>query len=262
MQHLPKNYRESKRGSASFPPLGWLWVGFGKCCIHAINNSSILVEFLEKVFSFVFLKIKETLMFLIPLEIYPDSPDFFRCYRRFLLSPYVKRVKGGFLYKNKVYPDYLHMGGACCAIFQTARKYCNGKGVDIGAGYWQFPQAIPVDIGRGEGLNNRIEDFDDNSLDYVFSSHCLEHILEWEKALELWCSKIKNSGILFLYLPHSDCEIWHPGSPFVNTGHKWIPDFEVIRDYLEKNNFKILCASEKPDVMYSFYICAEKICDN
>ncbi len=63
MQHLPKNYRESKRGAkqaalsafrgvASFSPLGWLcaaaganavahsWLGFGKYCMYAIRDSS------------------------------------------------------------------------------------------------------------------------------------------------------------------------------------------------------------------------------
>ena len=48
--------------------------------------------------------------------------------------------------------------------------------VDIGAGLWPLPGAVAVDLERGVGSGLSIADFENVSLDYVFSSHCLEHI--------------------------------------------------------------------------------------
>src|SRR4030042_5550937 len=129
------------------------------------------------------------------------------------------------------------MGGASHAIFKTSLRYCKGKGIDIGAGFWPLPGAIPIDIDRGEGLNNAIENLEDNSLDFIFSSHCLEHIIEWSETLKGWLKKLRQGGIIFLYFPHPDCGIWNPGSPFVGNGHKWIPTPEIIKQNFKKLNY-------------------------
>lgn len=175
-------------------------------------------------------------------------------------NPEFKRKLGGWEYKNKFYPDYLSVGGASFAIFKKAQQYCNGIGIDIGAGYWPLPGALPVDNQRGPGVEHIISDFEENSLDYVFSSHCLEHIEEsqWREALLEWISKLKNNGILFLYLPHPECEIWHPGTPFVGDSHKWIPTPQVIKDFLTANGLFIIEYDDGPDAMQSFYVCAQK----
>ena len=36
----------------------------------------------------------------------------------------------------------------------------------------------------------------DNSLDYIFSSHLLEHLEKPYQAIDLWCSKLKNKWYL------------------------------------------------------------------
>ena len=194
----------------------------------------------------------------IPLDSMQDCPEMFRFYREWSSNDNLKRVPGGWIYKNNFYPDYLTAGGASFAIFHKALEVCKGTGIDVSAGYWPLPGSIPIDDARGPGQGNRIEDFQDNTLDYVFSSHCLEHIEKWGSALGRWIQKLKQGGVIFLYLPHQICEIWHPGSPFVGDGHKWIPTPDIIKKSLAENNCEILSSDDGPDAMYSFYVCGRK----
>lgn len=196
---------------------------------------------------------------VIPLESFPNCPDLFLVYRDLCAAPDLTRKPGGWLYKGGFYPDYLTVGGASHAIFKEALKFCRGAGIDIGAGLWPLPTAVPVDIWRGEGAGKTIDDFRDGSLDFVFSSHCLEHIADWRKALEGWVNKLKNGGVIFLYLPHPACAIWHPGSPFVNNGHKWIPTLDILKQALLALGCDIVQYNEGPDAMQSFYVCGRKI---
>lgn len=193
-----------------------------------------------------------------PLEGLPNTPDLFRVYRYLWQHSDLHRKPGGWLYMGKFYPDYLTVGGASCAIFREALKFCQGKGVDVGAGFWPLPGAVPADIWRGPGIGRNISDFRDGSLDYLFSSHCLEHIENWRKALAGWVKKLKADGTIFLYLPHPDCAIWHPGSPFVGNGHKWIPTPEIIKQALQELKCKITYFDDGPDAMQSFYVCGQK----
>jgi ADP-heptose:LPS heptosyltransferase len=61
--------------------------------------------------------------------------------------------------------------------------------------------------------------FADDSLDFVFSSHLLEHIEDFEAALREWWRVVKPGGHLCLYLPHKDL---YPniGTPGANPDHK------------------------------------------
>jgi len=193
-----------------------------------------------------------------PLESLPDAPDLFCVYRYLYKHPELQRKPGGWLYKAKFYPDYLTVGGTGQAIFGQALKFCQGWGIDVGTGLWPLPGAIPVDVWRGPGVNRSISDFEDGSLDYVFSSHCLEHMENWRETLGEWLRKLRPDGILFLYLPHPDCAIWHPGSPFVGDGHKWIPTPEVIKQALMELRCEIVEFDDDPDAMQSFYVCGRK----
>jgi SAM-dependent methyltransferase len=193
-----------------------------------------------------------------PLEELPDAPDLVRAYRHWSTHPELKREPGGWRYKERFYPDYLTVGGASHAIFREALKHCKGHGVDVGAGHWPLPGAIALDLLRGPGRKRSIRDFDDGTLDYVFSSHCLEHIAEWEAELAVWIDKIKPGGTLFLYLPHPDCGIWEPGSPMVGAGHVWAPTPEKIRAAMEARGMTITSLDAGPDAMQSFYACARK----
>ena len=194
----------------------------------------------------------------LPLESLRSAPDLFRIYRSLHQHPELERRPGGWLYQGEFYPDHLTVGGASHAISREALKFCQGKGVDFGAGFWPLPGAIPVDAWHGPGAGRDILDFDDHSLDYVFSSHCLEHIENWDETLGKLVKKLKIDGFIFLYLPHPDCAIWHPGSPFVGDGHKWRPSPEIISSALRELGCQIIIQDDGPDAMYSFFVCGRK----
>jgi len=185
-------------------------------------------------------------------------PDLFHVYRSLHRHPDLERTPGGWVYRGRFYPDYLTVGGAAHAIFGEAGKFCRGEGLDVGAGLWPFPGATPVDVWRGPGIEHVISDFGDESVDYVFSSHCLEHIDDWRRALAEWTAKVKPGGVVFLYLPHPDCEIWHPGSPFIGDAHKWIPTLAAVSAALGDLDCEVVSAGEGPDAMQSFWVCGRK----
>lgn len=191
------------------------------------------------------------------LEEMPDAPALFHIYRTLLATGH-KRVPGGWMYDDEFYPDYLTVGGNTFAIRRTALKYCKGKGIDIGAAFWPLPGSTPIDTEQGPGIANRIEDIQENSQDYVFSSHCLEHITNWNAALDTWISKLKPRGIIFLYLPHPSCKLWHVSNPFMSKIHAWVPTPEIIRDALLKKGLEIIDSDDGPDHFYSFFICGQK----
>lgn len=191
-----------------------------------------------------------------PLETYPDAPDFFHAYRHWLAQPGVERSAGGWTYLGRFYPDYLFVGGASFAIHREAMRHCQGRGIDIGAGLWPLPGAVPIDIERGPGTARTLEQVPDASQDFVFSSHCLEHIEDWKSALTSWIRKLAPGGKLFLYLPHPDCAIWHPGSPFVGDGHKWKPEPAIVKQAIVETHGRLVASDDGPDAMQSFYVCA------
>ncbi len=193
-----------------------------------------------------------------PLESLPDAPDLFRAYRFLLAQSNLERRPGGWFYEGRFYPDYITVGGASHAIFREALRFCRGRGIDIGAGLWPLPGATAVDIWRGPGTAHSLADIANGSLDYVFSSHCLEHIENWRAAMKEWVTKLKPGGLLFLYLPHPECAIWRPGSPFVGDGHKWVPTPELLRQGLAELGCAIEACDDGPDAMFSFWVCGRK----
>jgi len=150
------------------------------------------------------------------------------------------------------YPDYLNKGNAMAWIEERALSVCKGRGLDIGAG--SFPLKGSISIDKTAGCDaHQLGQFSDGSLDFVFSSHCLEHLESPLDALRLWTSKLKPGGVLFLYLPHPDMEDWHPGGPFVGDQHKWIPDPSTICDWLETElRLERVKVEEKADAYWSF----------
>lgn len=86
--------------------------------------------------------------------------------------------------------------------------YTQGEGLDIGCGDWRlWNRSTGIDQGgRGANIRGNVEKlkFADGSMDYVFSSHCLEDIDDFEAALAEWWRVIRVGGHLALYLPHAD----------------------------------------------------------
>lgn len=95
--------------------------------------------------------------------------------------------------------------------------YTRGKGLDLGCGGSKaFNHFIGVDSLKDTKLFGtpmqpdvvhdveKLPIFASESLDFVFSSHVLEHIEDYRAALAEWWRLIKVGGHLCLYLPHRD----------------------------------------------------------
>ena len=94
----------------------------------------------------------------------------------------------------------------------------------------------------------------DGEVDYIFSSHCLEHINDWVATLNYWSTKIKEGGVIFLYLPDYSQEYWRPWN---NRKHVNIFKPEYIKDYFIDKGFKKIFVSGV-DLYNSFAIMVEK----
>lgn len=124
---------------------------------------------------------------------------------------------------------YNSQGFESAKIWHLVVPYAYGRGLDIGCGHQKcLPHMIGVDSGK-DGCHPDIKAeagdldlFADGSLDFIFSSHLLEHI-EPENVLGLlacWHRKLKVGGHMILYLPNSDDYPW-VGKEGSNPDHKW-----------------------------------------
>lgn len=78
-----------------------------------------------------------------------------------------------------------------------------GKGIDIGCGPDPVtPLARRFDIGDGDA--NDITRFVSEQFDFVFSSHCLEHMHSPPTALAGWWQLVRPGGHLFVIVPDED----------------------------------------------------------
>lgn len=160
------------------------------------------------------------------------------------------------IYKEiKYYPDYLKYGAAVDGVKFLAKKYCKGKGVDIGAGKWSLENAKPIEDNEDENAYKLLEN--DESLDFIFSSHLLEHLEKPEDAIEEWSTKLKKNGILFLYLPHPSCHMWKKENL---KYHIWNPDpYYLETKFKSDDRFQIEYISYLPDGYMSFVCILKKI---
>jgi hypothetical protein len=121
-------------------------------------------------------------------------------------------------------------GNAAQFIKPFALKLCKGNGYDIGYSKeeWKLPGAIGIDSSDGSGYT--ADKLPEGLVDYIFSSHCLEHVDNWMYTLEYWLTKIKKGGILFLYLPDYSQTYWRP---YHNRKHQTIMNPIYIEDFLK-----------------------------
>ncbi len=82
-------------------------------------------------------------------------------------------------------------------------KYCVGEGLDIGYGLDPITaDCFGWDISDGDA--QYLASIPDESFDYVYSSHCLEHMRDVREALFNWFRVVKPGGFLILYIPERD----------------------------------------------------------
>lgn len=82
-------------------------------------------------------------------------------------------------------------------------KYCRGEGLDIGYGSDPVtPECSGWDMRNGDA--QYLDGVGDESFDYVYSSHCLEHMHDVRTALRNWFRVVRQGGYLLLAVPHRD----------------------------------------------------------
>jgi SAM-dependent methyltransferase len=97
-------------------------------------------------------------------------------------------------------------------------KYCQGNGLDLGCGYQKIGACVGIDIvpwGNPCNTKGNLSQADwtfdiqslplkDETMNFVFSSHVLEHVEE-PKAFIAECLRVlKSNGFLVLIVPHID----------------------------------------------------------
>jgi predicted SAM-dependent methyltransferase len=156
-------------------------------------------------------------------------------------------------YKNKKYPLFQAEGFAAQFAIPYAKKICKGIGYDIGCmkKNWAFPGSIPIDVSFNEGYDAL--NLPQKNVDYIFSSHMLEHSVDWIVVLDYWTEILKKGGTLFLYLPDYSQEYWRPWN---NRKHKHVFTPTIIKDYMSDKYINIY--NSERDLNDSFMIFGEK----
>jgi len=157
-------------------------------------------------------------------------------------------------FNDKKYPIFQSVAPASQFAIPYAKQVCKGEGYDVGPAKkaWGFGGAILIDKefpDEWHALN-----LPKKNVDYIFSSHCLEHVDEWVAVMEYWHACLKEGGVLFLYLPHYSQEYWRPWN---NRKHKHVLTPEIISDYMHSRGYKNIFVSGI-DLNNSFMVMGEK----
>ena len=157
-------------------------------------------------------------------------------------------------YRGERYPHFQGEGNAAQFAIPFAKHFCSGKGYDIGCmkTEWSLPGSIPIDLDFDDPYH--ADNLPEGQVDYIFSSHCLEHVPDWAGTLLYWTEKLCTDGILFLYLPHYDQKYWRPWN---NRKHKHAFVPEMIVDFMKENGYTNIFSSQR-DLNHSFIVVGAK----
>jgi len=159
-------------------------------------------------------------------------------------------------------------------IVWEVAPYLRGRGLDLGAGIFKvLPHVISVDNCHheqfGQSINpdvkietaEKLDVFASQSMDFVFSSHLLEHIQDYKAALKEWWRVVKQDGYLILYLPHKE---FYPnvGTPGANPDHKhdFLPsDISTAMQEISHGWDLVQCQERNEDDEYSMLMIFKRI---
>src|SRR5580704_8178288 len=156
-------------------------------------------------------------------------------------------------------------------------KWTKGRGLDIGAGMHRtFNHFITVDNNIDAQLFGHamprpdlfvsdagsLDLLGDACMDFIFSSHLLEHIEEKRlvQVLKEWLRVIKPGGHLVLYLPDAD-EYPKVGEVGANPDHKWNVTYNAVMKVMAHAGPHDLMDFQKRNEAqeYSLYFVFQKV---
>lgn len=116
-----------------------------------------------------------------------------------------------------------------CTDWAMTRRYLVGSGIDVGAGgdrsspFLVYYPAVtswrPWDLEDGDA--QYLATVPDASLDFVHSSHCLEHLAEPVVALRSWARVLKPNGHLICTVPDEVMYEKRRWPSLYGEGHLW-----------------------------------------
>lgn len=123
----------------------------------------------------------------------------------------------------------------------SVREFCVGKGLDPGAGGRTFsPEMVRMDVManhcpqvRGSAMHLP---FRDQSFDFVFTVHLIEHMPDPRAAIAEWMRVVRVGGHVVMIVPNT---LYTLGQNTDATAHhnEWTP-----REFVEKVLLKSACA--------------------
>lgn len=147
-------------------------------------------------------------------------------------------------------------------------KYFRGSGIDVGAGndnlgnlINHFPGITSV---RGwdmpDGDAQYLISIETNTFDFLHSSHCLEHMVYYDVALNHWIRVVKPGGYLIITIPDETMYEHNNWPSHFNDDHKWsfrmgntsqLPKSVNVLSMLEKIND--MAVVQKIELIDEFY---------
>jgi len=147
-------------------------------------------------------------------------------------------------------------------------SFLTGHGLDLGCGTEKICEtAIGIDIVKTPAVDicldlsasDALSIFSDCSMDYVFSSHCLEDFVATAGTIKEWWRLVKPSGYLILYGPDPN---FYPriGTAGANVEHEhdlyWQQVWNIIKNF---GNAKLIHASRHNESNeYSWLLIVQK----
>ena len=122
-------------------------------------------------------------------------------------------------------------------------RYFVGDGIDIGGGpdplavYQELlPRVASVRVwDRDSGDAQFMAGVEDESFDFVHSSHCLEHLVEPQEGLANWFRILRPGGHLIVTVPDEDLYEQGIFPSTYNSDHKWTFSVFKTRSWTERS---------------------------
>ena len=124
-----------------------------------------------------------------------------------------------------------------------ANHYFVGDGLDVGGApdpLWLYREFFPRMTGvrvwdKEDGNAQTLLSVEDESIDFVHSSHCLEHLQAPAESLKNWFRVIKPGGHLIVTVPEEDLYEQGQFPSTYNSDHKWTFTIKKAKSWSSKS---------------------------